>query len=177
MSAQPLDALPEIHDFDFIHGHWSITNRHLKACGVGSDDWDQFPSTSWCEPRLGGLANVEQIECPARGWTGMAVRSFDIRAREWAILRSLGATQDLLARVQRIELLGVGALAGALSAAAALAIGAVLAAKVFDFAWQAPLWWPLLGAVSGALLAWLAGWWSLRGVVQRPVALTLRQAE
>ena len=99
------------------------------------------------------------------------------RAREWAILRSLGATQDLLARVQRIELLGVGALAGALSAAAALAIGAVLAAKVFDFAWQAPLWWPLLGAVSGALLAWLAGWWSLRGVVQRPVALTLRQAE
>lgn len=99
------------------------------------------------------------------------------RAREWAILRSLGATQDLLARVQRIELLGVGALAGALSAAAALAIGAVLAAKVFDFAWQAPLWWPLLGAVAGALLAWLAGWWSLRGVVQRPVALTLRQAE
>ena len=81
------------------------------------------------------------------------------------------------ALVQRIELLGVGALAGALSAAAALAIGAVLAAKVFDFAWQAPLWWPLLGAVAGALLAWLAGWWSLRGVVQRPVALTLRQAE
>ena len=99
------------------------------------------------------------------------------RAREWAILRSLGATQDLLARVQRIELLGVGALAGALSAVAALAIGAVLAAKVFDFAWQAPLWWPLAGAVAGALLAWLAGWWTLRGVVRRPVALTLRQAE
>jgi len=99
------------------------------------------------------------------------------RAREWAILRSLGATQDLLGRVQRIELLGVGALAGALSAAAALGIGAVLAAKVFDFAWQAPLWWPLPGALAGALLAWLAGWWSLRGVVQRPVSLTLRQAE
>jgi len=32
-------------------------------------------------------------------------------------------------------------------------------------------------AGTTALLAWLAGWWSLRGVVQRPVALTLRQAE
>ena len=38
----------------------------------------------------------------------------------------------------------------------------MLAAKVFDFAWQAPLWWPLLGAVAGALLAWLAheAWFS-----------------
>lgn len=99
------------------------------------------------------------------------------RAREWAILRSLGATQALLSRVQRVELLVVGSLAGALAAAAALAIGAVLAAKVFDFEWHAPLWWPLMGALVGALLASLAGWWSLRGVVQRPVTQTLRQAE
>jgi putative ABC transport system permease protein len=31
--------------------------------------------------------------------------------------------------------------------------------------------------VVGGLLAWLAGWWSLRGVLERPVSLTLRQAE
>jgi len=85
MSAEPVDALPEIRDFDFIHGRWTIANRRLKAWGVGSDDWDEFPSTSNCEPRLGGLANIEQIDCPARGWTGMAVRAFDIAAREWAI--------------------------------------------------------------------------------------------
>jgi putative ABC transport system permease protein len=99
------------------------------------------------------------------------------RAKEWAVLRSLGATRRLLTVVQRVELLGTGALAGAMSASAALAIGWVLATRVFEFEWQAPLWWPLLGALVGALLAWLAGWWSLRGVVQRPVALTLRQAE
>ncbi len=99
------------------------------------------------------------------------------RAREWAVLRSLGATQALLARVQRVELLGVGALAGTLAATAALAMGWALAVKVFDFEWNAPLWWPLLGALVGALLAWGGGWWSLRGVLQRPVSLTLRQAD
>ncbi|MGZ9113470.1 MAG: DUF1579 domain-containing protein [Brevundimonas sp.] len=85
MSAEPVETLPEIRDFDFIHGRWTVANRRLKQWGVGSDDWDEFPSTSNCEPRLGGLANIEQIDCPARGWTGMAVRSFDIRDREWAI--------------------------------------------------------------------------------------------
>ncbi len=85
MSPQPVVALPEIHDFDFIHGRWSVANRRLRVLGAGSDDWDEFPSTGRCEPRLDGLANVEQIDCPARGWTGMAVRSFDIPAREWVI--------------------------------------------------------------------------------------------
>jgi len=99
------------------------------------------------------------------------------RAREWAVLRSMGATQTLLAAIQRVELLGLGALAGAMAASAALGIGWGLATKVFEFEWQAPLWWPLLGALIGALLAWLAGWWSLRGVIKRPVALTLRQAD
>lgn len=99
------------------------------------------------------------------------------RAREWAVLRAMGATQRLLFTVQNVELLSLGALAGAMSAAAALGIGWGLATKVFEFEWQAPLWWPLFGALVGALLAWSAGWWSLRGVVSRPVALTLRQAE
>ena len=64
-----------------------------------------------------------------------------------------------------------------MSASAALAIGWVLAEKVFEFKWQAPLWWPLFGALAGALLAWLAGWWSLRGLLQRPVLTTLRQQD
>lgn len=85
MSADPVDTLPEIHDFDFIHGRWTVDHRRLKTRGVGADDWDRFPATAYCEPRLGGLANIEQIDCPARGWSGMAVRIFDTVAREWAI--------------------------------------------------------------------------------------------
>lgn len=99
------------------------------------------------------------------------------RAREWAVLRSLGATQRLLAQVQRFELLCLGALAGTLAALAALGVGWALSSKVFDFPWQPPLAWPLIGAVVGALLAWVAGWWSLRGVLGRPVALTLRRTD
>ncbi|WP_374255236.1 ABC transporter permease [Aquabacterium sp.] len=99
------------------------------------------------------------------------------RARDWAVLRALGATQSMLARVQRVELLLTGALAGALAASAALTIGWVLATRVFEFEWHAPLWWPLVGALIGALLSWLAGWWSLRGVLQRPVTATLRQVD
>ncbi len=99
------------------------------------------------------------------------------RAREWAVLRSLGATQVLLARVQRVELIGLGALAGALAASASLAIGWALSSRVFEFPWTAPWWWPLVGAAIGSVLAWGAGWWSLRGVLARPVAMTLRRAE
>ncbi len=79
------------------------------------------------------------------------------RAREWAILRSLGATQDLLARVQRIELLG-GGLGRRLVGRRRPGHRGRAGRQGVRLRRQAPLWWPLLGAVSGALLAWLAGW-------------------
>jgi putative ABC transport system permease protein len=51
-----------------------------------------------------------------------------------------------------------------------------LARYVFEFAWTASPWVPLFGVLSGALLAWGAGWWGLREVLRRPVVDTLRQA-
>jgi putative ABC transport system permease protein len=78
--------------------------------------------------------------------------------------------------VQSAELLGVGALAGFLAGTVALVISAFLARQVFEFDWQPRLWAPLVSAAVGALLAQAAGWWSLRGVLRRPVAQTLREA-
>ncbi len=98
------------------------------------------------------------------------------RAREFAIMRAVGASSALLARVQRAELLGVGLLAGALASGVALAVGWALARHAFDFNWSAPPWVPLAGSLAGALLALMAGWWSLREVLRRPVVQTLRQA-
>lgn len=98
------------------------------------------------------------------------------RAREFAILRALGASSGLLRQVQRAELAGVGLLAGFLASLVAVAVGWALARYVFDFRWTATLWVPLLGALAGALLAWAAGWWGLRSVLTRPVVQTLRQA-
>jgi len=98
------------------------------------------------------------------------------RAREYAVLRALGATQAVLTRVQTAELVGVGALAGSLAALMALLVSWALARYVFEFAWT-PLWWmPFVGALVGAGLAGLAGWWGLREVLRRPVVETLRQA-
>jgi putative ABC transport system permease protein len=98
------------------------------------------------------------------------------RAREFAVMRALGAGSRLLGRVQRAELLGVGALAGVLAASAAMAVGWALARYAFDFDWTAPWWVPLAGGGAGAVLALAAGWWGLREVLQRPVVDTLRRA-
>jgi putative ABC transport system permease protein len=100
----------------------------------------------------------------------------DAREREYAVMRALGAGARLLARVQRAELLGVGALAGLLAAVAAMVVGALLARYVFEFTWSASPWVPLVGAACGALLALAAGWMGLRGVLRRPVIETLRRA-
>ena len=98
------------------------------------------------------------------------------RTRDYAVMRALGATQPLLARVQRAELIGIGSLAGALAAGVAMLLGWGLARRVFDFDWTAPPLVPLAAVVVGAVLAWAAGWWGLRGVLRRPVVQTLREA-
>jgi putative ABC transport system permease protein len=100
----------------------------------------------------------------------------DERAREFAIMRAVGARASLLRQVQRIELAGVGLLAGFLASVVASAVGWALARYVFEFDWTVSLWVPLLGSLAGAVLALAAGWWGLREVLSRPVVQTLRSA-
>ncbi len=98
------------------------------------------------------------------------------REREFAILRAVGASSRLLRQVQRIELLGVGLLAGFLASLVAVVVGWALARFVFEFTWTASLWVPVAGSLAGALLALMAGWWGLRSVLRTPVVETLRRA-
>ncbi len=98
------------------------------------------------------------------------------REREFAILRAVGAGSALLRQVQRVELLGVGLLAGFLASAVAVLVGWALAKYAFQFTWTASPWVPLAGALAGAVLALLAGWWGLRSVLRTPVVETLRKA-
>jgi len=100
----------------------------------------------------------------------------EARAREFAVMRAIGASARLLAQVQRAELLGVGALAGGLASVAALAVGWALARYAFEFTWAPQAWVLLAGGTAGALLALAAGWWGLREVLLRPVVETLRRA-
>ena len=99
------------------------------------------------------------------------------RAREFAIMRAVGARASLLRQVQRAELAGVGLLAGFLASIVALAVGWGLARFVFDFAWTGSWTVPLFGSLAGAALALAAGWWGLRSVLNTPVVETLRKAQ
>lgn len=99
------------------------------------------------------------------------------RAREFAIMRAVGARASLLRQVQRAELAGVGLLAGFLASLVALAVGWGLARYVFDFSWTGSWAVPVLGSLAGAVLALSAGWWGLRAVLNTPVVETLRKSQ
>ena len=75
----------DVHDFDFLVGHWRVHNRRLATRLRGAHDWREFPATHWLEQRLGGMANVDQMDFPTEGFSGMTVRAFDLAQRRWAI--------------------------------------------------------------------------------------------
>ncbi|HYS10593.1 MAG TPA: NIPSNAP family protein [Myxococcales bacterium] len=78
-------ATGSVHDFDFLAGDWKIVNRRLKARGVGSKDWDEFPARSHAALHLDGVANVDEIQFPTQAWSGMTVRAFNPETRQWSI--------------------------------------------------------------------------------------------
>ena len=100
--------------------------------------------------------------------------SRDERVREAGLMRALGASRAQLSQAQLWELGLSGALAGLLASGGAIAIGWVLAQQVFQFEfsvrWSSLAW----GTAAGAVLAMLAGWLSLRGVLRAPPLATLR---
>ena len=98
----------------------------------------------------------------------------DERVREAALMRALGATRRQLARAQRIELLGVGALAGLLAAGGATIAAWALSRWVFEFGATFSVWPWLLGLGVCMLGAWAAGALALRGVLKTPPLTVLR---
>lgn len=100
----------------------------------------------------------------------------DERVREAALLRSFGASRLQLARAQRFELLAVGALAGLLAATGATLAAWALSYWVFDFDMRFTVWPWLIGVSVCMLGAWLAGIFALRGVLQTPPLVILRQS-
>lgn len=74
-----------VHDFDFFAGHWTGANRRLKQRWVGSNDWDTFTGTLRCETRLGSMVNIDEVDFPTKGWSGMTVRVFSLEKRQWSL--------------------------------------------------------------------------------------------
>jgi len=107
-------------------------------------------------PVEGRITSLRKVD-----WSSMRVNFFvlfaavsatrESRAREFAVMRALGASARLLAQVQRAELLGVGALAGLLASIAAVIVSWALARWVFEFSWNPSPLVPLAGAVAVCL--------------------------
>lgn len=72
-------------NFDFLMGDWTVENLRLRERGAGSSTWEKFTATMRAEPRLDGLANVDEIRFPAPRGIGMTVRTFDPARRQWSI--------------------------------------------------------------------------------------------
>jgi hypothetical protein len=67
-------------EFDFLSGEWRIRHRRLKAPG----DWDVFEGEATCWSILGGVASIEELRIPARGFAGSGIRILDRKQGLWA---------------------------------------------------------------------------------------------
>jgi hypothetical protein len=75
----------DVHDFDYFAGGWTTLQRRLKARGVGSDEWEEFPAILCMSLYLDGMATVDELYFPTKGWAGLTLRTFDRDRRQWSI--------------------------------------------------------------------------------------------
>jgi len=101
--------------------------------------------------------------------------TLDQRRQEASLLRTLGATRRGLLHAQAVEFLLLGALAGLLGAAAASAVGWLLAREVFDLPWQGSSWLWLLGPLAGMTVVGFAGLAGTWRVASQPPLEVLRR--
>lgn len=73
------------HDFDYFAGGWTTHQRRLKARGVGSTEWEEFPATLCMSLYLDGIATVDELVFPTKGWAGLTLRTFDLEKRQWSV--------------------------------------------------------------------------------------------
>jgi len=102
--------------------------------------------------------------------------SREVRAREIAVLRTLGASRRYLYAGLAVEFGLIGLLAGTVAAVGALATGWLVSEAVFRLPWTLNAWVLPLGATLGALGVGAAGLLAVRRLVDTPPVAVLRTA-
>jgi len=75
------------HDFDFLHGTWSIHNKYLNGRLRGSTDWREFDATGDVQPLLDGLGQLDRYSARRDGTSieGVTLRLFNPATGEWTL--------------------------------------------------------------------------------------------
>jgi hypothetical protein len=86
-TSQSKDAVPGLHDFDFLVGHWLVHHRKLKERLANNHEWIEFEGTLASQPLMGGYANVDDdvFEVPGGTYRGVAPRQLDPKSGQWSI--------------------------------------------------------------------------------------------
>lgn len=100
----------------------------------------------------------------------------DERLHEAGLMRALGASRAQVAAAHRVESIAVGLLAGFLASCAAVAIGGVLATRVFQLEYTVNPWIWLAGPIAGLLCVAASAWSGTRAAVRQPPMVALREA-
>lgn len=97
------------------------------------------------------------------------------RLQEGALLRTLGADRAMLKRVQRVEFLGLGALAGLMAATGAELVLFAVHTQIFQLEFKVNPWVWLIMPLIGMALVGAAGLSGARRVIQEPPQIVLRE--
>ena len=84
---QTESAVPGLHDFDFLVGHWKVHHRKLKQRLANNHEWIEFEGTLLSQPLMGSYSDVDDLvlNVPDAPYRGVALRSFDPGTHQWSI--------------------------------------------------------------------------------------------
>ncbi len=79
--------MSQVHDFDFLHGSWTVEHRRLKHRLMQSKDWEMFSGTCVVQPLLNGQANIDDnvLHLPAGMYRAASLRAFNPQTQQWSI--------------------------------------------------------------------------------------------
>lgn len=83
----PLAARATKHDFDFLHGSWTVHNRYLNERLRHSTQWIEFEARADVEPVLDGFGQIDRYHAVRNGLPveGITLRLFNPLTGEWSL--------------------------------------------------------------------------------------------
>ena len=72
-------------EFDFFVGSWHSVQRRLVKPLADCSEWRESTATTRCWRAFDGAANIDEVQFPDWGFTGLTVRLLNPATGEWSI--------------------------------------------------------------------------------------------